>query len=48
MLEKLLKIVLENLNVKRHLMYTVFDSISFISVAKELVRAVLKRQRSQS
>jgi hypothetical protein len=48
MLEKLLKIVLENLNVKRHLMYTVFDSISFISVAKELVCAVLKRQSSQS
>ena len=48
MLEKLLKLVFENLNVKRHLMYTVFDSISFISVAKELVCAVLKCQSSQS
>ena len=44
MLEKLLKTVLKNLNLEKILMYTVFNSMFFISVASEPVCIVLKCQ----
>ena len=49
MFEKLLKTVFKNLNFTRdtNVQYTVFDSISFISVARKAVCIILKHQSRQ-